>query len=130
MTQQIQKYKDLPFFMSENPFTGDINTVNGMAAIRQSIKNIVMTNNGERGFNYSFGGNLYTSLFENFQLEMILDIQSKISTNLVSYENRIALNDVRVLDYPEENAISVVIDFYVPELNKNDIIVINLTRNR
>jgi len=35
-----------------------------------------------------------------------------------------------VLDNPSENAVSIIIDFYIPDLNQNDIIQINLARTR
>jgi phage baseplate assembly protein W len=130
MLSKIQKYSDLPFFMSPNGFTRDLNLTTDLSAIRQSIKNIILTNNGERFFNYSFGSNLYSSIFENYTLELIIDIQSKIANNIRAYERRVDLNDVRVLDNPKENAVSIVVDFNIPEIGKNDVIVINLARNR
>lgn len=130
MIQKKQTYADLPFFMSSNAFTRDINLIRDLSAIRQSIKNIIMTNNGERSFDFAFGGSLYEMLFENYTLEMILDVQSKIATNIKTYEQRVELNDVRILDNPEENSVNIVVDFFVPELAKNDVIVVKLARNR
>ena len=92
-----QQYRDLPFFISKNTFTGDLNTINDLSAIRQAIKNIIMTNSGERAFDYNFGRDSYKNLFENITLELIATIQSKIATNLRVYEQRVQLNDVRVV---------------------------------
>jgi phage baseplate assembly protein W len=130
MIQSIQKYRDLPFFISKNTFTSDLNTITDMSAIRQSIKNIILTNNGERAFNYLFGGNLYSTLFENYELELILEIQSNILNNLRAYERRIEVNDILVTENPEENSVSVTVDFFVPNLQKNDVITVDLTRTR
>jgi phage baseplate assembly protein W len=130
MLTKKQNYSDLPFFISPNAFTRDINMVNGIAAIRQSVKNIVLTNNGERAFEFAFGSTLYGAIFDNFTYELMMDIQSRIANNIRLYEPRVALNDVRVLDNPSENAITVIIDFYIPDLNQNDIIQINLARTR
>jgi phage baseplate assembly protein W len=130
MIQKKQTYADLPFFMSSNAFTRDINLIRDLSAIRQSIKNIIMTNNGERSFDFAFGGSLYEMLFENYTLEMILDVQSKIATNIKTYEQRVELNDIRILDNPEENSVNIVVDFFVPELAKNDVIIVKLARNR
>jgi phage baseplate assembly protein W len=130
MLTKSQNYSDLPFFIAPNPFTRDINKVNGLSAIRQSIKNIVLTNNGERPFEFSFGSSLYGILFDNFTYELMMDIQSRIANNIRIYEPRVGLSDVRVLDNPSENAVSIIIDFYIPDLNQNDIIQINLARTR
>lgn len=130
MLTKKQNYTDLPFFVSPNPFTSDINTVNSIAAIRQSVKNIVLTNNGERPFQFDFGSTLYGIVFDNFTYELMLDIQSRIANNLRLFEPRVGVNDVRVLDNPSQNSITVIIDFYIPSLGHNDIIQINLARTR
>jgi phage baseplate assembly protein W len=69
-------------------------------------------------------------LFDNFTYELMMDIQSRIANNIRIYEPRVGLSDVRVLDNPSENAVSIIIDFYIPDLNQNDIIQINLARTR
>ena len=130
MLTKNQYYSDLPFFISPNAFTNDMNIVSGLAAIRQSVKNIVLTNNGERAFEFPFGSSLYGTIFDNFTYELMMDIQSRIANNIRIYEPRVALNDIRVLDNPKENAITVIIDFYVSDLKQNDIIQINLVRTR
>ena len=130
MLKVNQQYTDLPFFFTRNSFTGDMNTVNDLAAIRQAIKNILLTNNGERSFDYPFGGSLYSSIFENVNMELIMLIQSRISTNLRTYERRVELNDIRIIDNPKENAITVIVDYSIPDLGMNDVIAINLVRTR
>lgn len=125
-----QQYRDLPFFISKNTFTGDLNTINDLSAIRQAIKNIIMTNSGERAFDYNFGCDSYKNLFENITLELIATIQSKIATNLRVYEQRVQLNDVRVLEMTDNNYISIVVDFSIPDLGINDVVQVNITRTR
>ena len=44
MLKKKQDFKDIPFFISKNPFTNDLNTVNNLPAIRQALKNIILTN--------------------------------------------------------------------------------------
>lgn len=130
MIRTKQQYTDIPFFLSKNSFTGDLNTVKDINAIRQSIKNILMTMQGERPFDYFFGGSLYGNIFDNITTELILDIQSKISNNIRNYEGRVQLNDIRVIDTSSSNSINVVVDFYIPALNVNDVISIDLVRTR
>lgn len=130
MISKTLNYTDLPFFISSNPFTKDLNMIHGIAAIRQSIKNIVMCNNGERAFDYQFGCSLYYSLFENFTYEMMISVQSKIASNITIYEPRVRINDIKIIDNTKQNAISIKIEFHIPDINKNDVIEINLTRTR
>lgn len=130
MLKTKPQYTDIPFFLSKNSFTGDLNTVKDLNAIRQSIKNILMTMQNERPFDYFFGASLHGNIFDNYNIDLVLDIQSKISGNIRRYEQRVNLNDVRVLNDPKNNSINVIVDFYIPALGINDIITIDLLRTR
>ena len=125
-----QQYADLPFFISKNAFTSDLNLIYDVSAIRQAVKNILLTNIGERAFDYTFGGSLYQTLFENLNLELILDVQSKVANNLRTYERRVEINDIRVIENPKEYSITIVVDFGVPDLQLSDVIEIDIARNR
>jgi phage baseplate assembly protein W len=130
MLSKKQKYKDLPFFLSKNSFTSDINTINDLAAIRQSIKNLVLTNNGERKFNFDFGANLQTFLFENFSIELIASVQSAIAENLRLFEPRAVLNNIKVYENSKQNSIDVEVEYQAPDLSLQDIIKIQISRTR
>jgi len=130
MLQRKEPYVDIPFFLSMNPFTNDFNVVKELSAIRQSVKNVIMTNKGERYFNDYFGSNIYDSLFENFDYTMVITLQSRIANNLELYEPRIVVNDVRVLNDEENNSLNIVVDIGVKYTNLLDTIQISLSRNR
>jgi hypothetical protein len=89
-----------------------------------------MTNRGERGFDFNLGGSLYATLFENYNIDLVLELQSRIANNIRMYERRVELNDVKILDNTRENAITVVVDFSIPNLNMNDVIRIDIARTR
>ena len=130
MISNRPNYTDLPFFLSKNAFTGDLNTVKDLSAIRQALKNLVMSDNGERPFNYDFGCGFYKTIFENYTMELMMDIQQKVSSNIRMFEQRVIINNIRVVDAPKENAINVYIDFGLPDVNIEDTISIALTRTR
>lgn len=128
-------YSDIPFFISENRFTRDLNLVKDLSAIRQSIKNIISTYQGERPFNYNFGTNTYANLFDNFTLENSLDLQRKIFDSLKKYESRIEVTNVRVLDArlidPSSlYSLNVTIYYTVPIFGVNDVVTVSIQRNR
>ena len=125
------KYTDIPFFISKNRFTNDVNVVTDLSAIRQSVKNIIMSMAGDRPFDYGFGAGMHNALFETITIELIMGIQARISSNLAKYEQRISLNDVLVEESTEEeNTLQVTVDFSIPSLNVRDVIRINLVRTR
>jgi phage baseplate assembly protein W len=126
-----QQYSDIPFFISKNSFTGDLNLVKDVSAIRQSVQNIILTNQGERPFDYYFGPSLFQNIFENLTVELILDVQTKIVTNLKKYENRVDVIDVVVTESETDDyTLNIKIYYFIPDLGINDNIEIGISRNR
>ena len=123
-------YSDLPFFISKNGFTNDLNLIKDLSTVRQAIKNIVLTNVGERPFDDAFGGNLYQQLFENFTLEKMFELQTKLAIAIKTYEPRVDINDIIISGDAKTNLLKVKIDFYISPLNISEIISINITRDR
>jgi len=131
MLKRNISYADIPFFISKNPFTGDLNLTRDMNAIRQSIKNIIMTNVGERGFDYKFGCNIYDYLFENFSIDMVVRVQAIIAGNIQRYEgNRVGINDIKIIDNSPANEINIVVDYNIPDAGISDIINVSIARTR
>lgn len=58
-------FSDIPFFLSKNSFTSDLNLKKDGNCIRQSVKHIVLSRFGEKPFNFDFGSAVYDLLFEN-----------------------------------------------------------------
>ena len=56
------KWVDIPFFLTKNEYTNDINLIKEANAIRSSIKNIIATIPGERPFNPTMGSKLITDI--------------------------------------------------------------------
>lgn len=130
-----QKYSDVPFFITPNSFTGDLNLVKDLSAVRQSIKNIVMSNMGERPFDVLFGVNVLRSLFDNLTAEISLDLQRSIVSNIKRYDQRVEVLDIYIRDATEIdktalNSMSITIYYEIPDLNIRDVVNISVARNR
>jgi hypothetical protein len=130
MLKKKQDFKDIPFFISKNPFTNDLNTVNNLPAIRQALKNIILTNNGERSFDYEFGGNLYDTLFENIEDDAKIEIQLKLLEQIQVYEPRVKVDEIYVIPYPSENRIDITVQFSIPTVGIFDTINLSVLRTR
>ena len=57
-------YRDLDLSLKRHPLTGKINTLKDDAAVKNAVKNLVLTNFFERPFQPSLGANLRGLLFE------------------------------------------------------------------
>ena len=124
-------YNDIPFIMSKNPFTGDLNTVKDVYAINQSVKNIIMTIAGERPFNILFGGNPIDFLFDNLTTLLILKCKNRISNAIGNFEPRVAVKDIGIeQSLSNPNRINIIVVIRILELGIVDSIVVSLERTR
>lgn len=130
MLKKNLSYNDIPFFITPNAFTGDLNLISQTTAIRQSLKNIILTNNGERKFDYLFGGNIYNYLFDNFTPQAILEVQAKIVWNIRVYEPRVIVNNITITEDLENYSINITVDFGILDTGTNDTLTVIIARIR
>lgn len=92
-------YVDLDFDLKKNEVTKDVMTRTGLAAVNQSIKNIVLTSIGERPFDDSFGVGVYQTLFELDDPMSIGFLKARIQSQLRIFEPRILCesNDIQII---------------------------------
>ena len=86
-------YTDINFNFSKNSFTSDVNLSIDSSAIKQSIKNILLSFPGEKSFKPNFGGELEKYTFESASIAnttLSLDILELLNT----YEPRINVKTV------------------------------------
>ena len=127
MVIQKEIYSDLNFFISKNPFTNDFAIRKDQNAINQSIKNIVLTNFGERPFLRSFGTDIYNSVFEHPNLiPFYADETLRIALN--TYEPRIKIIDI--IYEIEETAVDIEIIYSIVSLNITNRFNIVIERTR
>lgn len=60
----VQQYSDLKLDKPFHPSNGDIGPVKGVDAIKNSLRNLLLTRNGERPFQPDIGAGLDTFLFD------------------------------------------------------------------
>lgn len=109
--------QDIDFSFKKHPLTGDIAIKKGSAALKQSIKNIVMTNYYERCFNVEVAGNLTAQLFENITVLTLQQIRDNISNALTNFEPDCDLIDVEILS---DDDASITVRIYYHEFNNPD----------
>ena len=94
-------------------------------AIKSNLINFFLTNPGERPGNPEFGGGLREFIFSQIEennLEYLKeDIQSKLSANFPN----IVVEQLRVLETPDTNTITVNITYSIPNTGINDQLELN-----
>ena len=90
-----------------NPITKDIYAVKNQNAIVQAIKNIVQTRFGERLMQPTIGCSVYEMLFEPLDVFSGIELQSRITTAINNYENRIEIIEMQVSIIEDDDTVLI-----------------------
>tara|TARA_Y100001937_G_scaffold109383_1_gene153968 strand:- start:695 stop:1117 length:423 start_codon:yes stop_codon:yes gene_type:complete len=104
-------FADLDFNFTAHPVTEDIVTKKDANAIRQSVKNILLTNHYERPFKPNFGSNLRGMLFEANDPLMGHRIKESIVNALSVLEPRIGRVAVDIVQ--RDNSVDVRVAYVI-----------------
>lgn len=121
-------YSDFTTSFDIHPTKLDLVTTTNEEAVKRSIRNLLLTDRGERLFNPILGSDIRSLLFENFSPQTESSLRDYIETTINNYEPRANLIDVIVSAFPEANAYSVTVVFSV--INKSEPIVLDILLNR
>jgi phage baseplate assembly protein W len=132
ITSRTKSYADIDLSFTRKPGTvTDIYKKTDAAAVKQSVKNILMTNRVEKPFLPYYGGNLNSFLFELADDELDVDeIQDVVAESISNFEPRALVRAVDVILRPDNNTINVTVKFQVMNTSELQEIVITLTRLR
>ena len=134
MATQRQKlgrlYSDFDLAFSKNAITGDINKKLDVNAVKQSIKNLILTDIMERPFQPDLGSRLGGLLFENADIFTTDAIRVTIENLLENYERRAKINSVDVEPDIDRNTYEVTINFFVIGINEPQELEVKLERLR
>ena len=108
-----KEFKDISMTFQSNPLNRDLIGIKNETAIARSVKNLVLTSQGERFFNSSFGTKVSKLLFENIDAMTASIIKDEISFTLNTYEPRIEVTDLTVSPNYDENEFAVTIQYKI-----------------
>lgn len=114
--------------LTPHPITKDIVRVKNDSSIKQSIKNIVLTNLGERLFQPNIGSNVYNALFEPNDIILSENIKMTIRSAIAFHEPRAQVINVEVFSFAEEDRLAINIYFSI--INSTIIETVNLILRR
>ena len=111
LNKKTELYKDFRTDFTSHPETSDISIKTDEAAVKESIRNLLLTNKGERLFRPNLGSNLKYMLFESNTPVVLKLIQEQVKDVLVTYEPRINIIDVTVISDLDENNVQINVVF-------------------
>lgn len=109
--KKIEFYSDFLNDFNRNPVTGYLSKITNEEDIKQSIKNIVLTNKGERFYNPFFGSTIKHSMFNPLDVPTLLSIKNSVTESINNFEPRAILYDVVVMPNEQQNEVFIKIIF-------------------
>lgn len=123
-------FTDLDLNFTAHPVTKDIVLRYDDAAVKESIKNLVLTMNYERPFHSEIGTPVNSLLFENNTPALPLLIQRVITDTINNFEPRANLIQVDVTNSADENYLDVTIVFTILNTTRPITLTMVLERTR
>jgi len=106
-------YKDFAISFAPNPSTEDFGAVKNANAIKQSVRNLLLTRFGERPFQENIGSRIKSLLFEPFDPFSVDEMKMEIINVLTRLEPRIEISRIEILDESDVNSVKIELDFNI-----------------
>lgn len=127
--QGTKVYSDLDVSLTKHPAYFDITPLKDIEAVKNSVRNLLLTNRGERPFQPDVGSDLTAMLFEQLNPFTMESIRMKIKDMIASYEPRVNNVGVQIEDN-EFNSIRVSVTFNIIGISENESLDFYLERLR
>ena len=108
-----KSFRDFSLTFEKNAVTNDILSLKNEAAIKESVKNIVLYNFYEKPFDPFFGGNILGLLFENSTPTMVLEVKNRIEQSIEIHEPRVTAVSVQVNFVENRNELNCKIQYLI-----------------
>ena len=120
-------YKDIDLSFAAKT-SGDVFKKTHAAAVKQSVKNLIMTNYFEKPFKPFFGGDIAGLLFELADEDAGDEIKENVTNAIEYYEPRAKILEIVVNAKPENNLVTVSIQFQV--VNTEEVVILETAISR
>ena len=126
-TSRTKTFKDIDLTFAKKP-SGEIYKKTDAAAVKQAVKNLLLTNKFEKPFQPDFGGDLNNLLFELVDNDTVYEIDGAVRNAVQRYEPRARIRQVATNLQPDANSIGVTITFQI--VNTEEVVTLDTTITR
>jgi len=123
-------YKDFDMAFNVNATTGDLMKKLDDNAVKQSIKNLMLTERYERPFQPEIGSGLYTMLFEPMDLLVAQSMKKQIHNMITNFEPRVEIREIQVTPDYDQSYYGITIRYKIRGVNEPQELQTKLTRLR
>lgn len=111
--RRSQGFLDLSASFQNNPLSNDLITLKNENAIARSVRNLILTTQGERPFQPVLGSNVNNLLFENMDKLTAAALKEEIRNTIENYEPRVEIEEIIVDPNFDNNEFNVTIQYYI-----------------
>ena len=122
-------YLDIDLTFAKRP-SGDVYKKKDAAAVKQSIKNLLLTDFYEKPFQPFYGANLRAMLFELADDDTEDEVEENIRNAINKYEPRAEILTITVNVLPDQNDMRVSVYFKIISTQETVTFTTNLSRLR
>jgi phage baseplate assembly protein W len=130
ITKKQELYSDFFMNLDENPVSQDLARKTNEEAVKASIKNLLLTDKGERPYQPNIGCNIRQMLFDNMTPDTIILMKEVIKDTLEAYEPRADIIGIDVRSSVDDNQVNIAVVFKVINSSEPVTLVTSLTRVR
>ena len=111
--RRSQGFLDLSASFQNNPLSNDLITLKNENAIARSVRNLILTTQGERPFQPVLGSNVNNLLFDNMDKLTAAALKDEIRNTIENYEPRVEIEEIIVDPNFENNEFNVTVQYYI-----------------
>lgn len=130
ITSRSRNYSDINKSFTYKPTTGDVYLVKDANAVKQAVKNLILTDYGERPFRPYIGSGVRELLFELSDDLTSTLLKDNIRRTIENYEPRAKILDIKAELATDENSLRVRIEFQIVTSLETTVLDVNLERIR
>ena len=126
--RRVEYYSDFTRNFAKSPVGNELSRVINDNSIQQSLKNLILTNLGERLFQPYVGSNVLKSLFENNNQNNFSELEFYIQNTIDNNEPRVNPLDITVSEGESEH--ELVVEIIYNTINNPEPVTFNFILKR
>ena len=122
MPTYTKGFKDIDLDFTANHITGDVVTVKDSTSVKRGIKNILLTEEGERLMQPELGSGVRNMLFEPMTDINAQRLEDEVRSAIEAWERRAEVLEIVVIPEEEHNRYRVAVTFrIINELEEQEL---------
>ena len=130
MARNTRTFSDIDLNFTAHPVTKDITRRFDENAIKQSVRNLLLTRNFERPFQSEIGSPIRQLMFEPVGPMFVVMMQRAIIDVINNFEPRVQVLDVQVNDSIDANAVYITLEYKIINTERPLTLDFTLERTR